>query len=80
MVENRLLPQFEKACDKFSTNYGTSNEDASAFQNTGAQIFERAKDVFEPVSDSKPSLLHGGVYAVDFGVYHPPFQFDVWLR
>lgn len=60
MVENRLLPQFERAYGKFSTKYGTSNEDASAFRSMGADIFERAKDVLGSVADSKPVLLHGG--------------------
>lgn len=60
MVEKRLLPQFEKACEKFSARYGTSNEDATAFQSMGAEIFERARDVLGPLAESKPSLLHGG--------------------
>lgn len=60
MVENRLLPQFERAYDKFSEKYGTSNEDALAFQSMGAEVFDRAKDVLAGVDDAKPSLLHGG--------------------
>lgn len=60
MVENRLLPQLERATTKFSSKWGTSNEDASAFKSMGALIFERAKDVLGPVADAKPSLLHGG--------------------
>lgn len=60
MIENRLLPQFERAHHKFSEKYGTSNEDAFALQSMGAQVLERARDVLAGVGDAKPSLLHGG--------------------
>lgn len=60
MVEKRLMPQFEHASTKFSTKWGTSNEDASAFESMRTTIFDRAKEVLGPVADAKPSLLHGG--------------------
>lgn len=60
MVEHRLKPQFERASSKFSSKWGTSNEDASAFESMRTTIFDRAKEVLAPVADAKPSLLHGG--------------------
>lgn len=60
MTENRLLPQFERAYDKFSDKWGTNNEDIAAFRSMGPELFGRAKDVLGPVANAKPCLLHGG--------------------
>lgn len=60
MVENRLLPQFERAQDKFGEKYGTNNEDALAFRSMGGRVFDRAKEVLAELEGAKPCLLHGG--------------------
>lgn len=65
MVENRLLPQFELAYEKFSNEYGTSNEDASAFRSMGPEILQRAKAVLAPLADTQPVLLHGGEESIN---------------
>ena len=60
MVENRLLPQLERAYRKFSDEYGTNNEDALALRSLGPEVLQRVKDVLAPVADAQPVLLHGG--------------------
>lgn len=65
MVESRLLPQFELAYGKFSSEYGTSNEDASAFRSMGPEVLQRAKAVLAPLADAQPVLLHGGEESSD---------------
>lgn len=56
-VEKRLLPQFSKARIKFKDSWGTNSED---FERIGKEAIRTAKQVLEPVANSKPALLHGG--------------------
>ncbi|CAM9178678.1 unnamed protein product [Discosporangium mesarthrocarpum] len=67
MVHSRLEPQFLRASRKFSTKYGTSNEDAIAFESLGSRIMEKAGKILEPVRHATPRLLHGDLWVGNFG-------------
>ncbi|CAM9138304.1 unnamed protein product [Ascophyllum nodosum] len=67
MVENRLLPQLERAYRKFSDEYGTNNEDALALRSLGPEVLQRVKDVLAPVADAQPVLLHGDLWVGNYG-------------
>jgi fructosamine-3-kinase len=59
-LEQRLIPQYERAAEKFSSNYGTSNVDSSALLTMSEKVFEAARVALEPIAHAPPSLLHGG--------------------
>jgi fructosamine-3-kinase len=59
-LEQRLVPQYERAAEKFASNYGTSNVDSSALLTMSERVFDAARVALEPIAHAPPSLLHGG--------------------
>eukprot|EP00953_Heterococcus_sp_UTEX-ZZ885_P027192 14619-Heterococcus_DN1.PRE.4 len=66
-LEQRLIPQYERAAEKFSSNYGTSNVDSSALLTMSDRVFEAARVALEPIAHASPSLLHGDLWIGNAG-------------
>lgn len=66
-LNQRLVPQIINATEKFSDDYGTSNEDSRALYRLGDSVCDEAREVLLPVKDMKPSLLHGDLWIGNSG-------------